>query len=198
MRWRTGTAHPDGKFNAGVGLDVGREPLGGTSREADVFLTYSPLDRIRLRLSTGYRSRESWLVWQGGANLTSFAAEDWFTSLGAEAYFTARQHLQVQVQWAAVKAFESERFRIAGETRLGRVERPPTADPDSFTISDVVLQVRYRWQIAPLSDLFIVYNRTGSLPDGVGRQRFTRLFDESFGAPDEEGLLLKVRYRFGT
>ena len=189
---------PDGKFNVGIGLDFGRESLGGTSREADVFLTYSPLDRIRLRLSTGYQSRESWLVWQGGANLTSFASEHWFTSMSAEAYFTARQHLQVQIQWAAVKAFESERFSVNGETWLDRMQRPPEAEPDAFAISDVVLQLRYRWQIAPLSDLFIVYNRTGSLPDGVGRQRFTRLFDDSFGTPDEEGLLLKVRYRFGT
>ena len=78
------------------------------------------------------------------------------------------------------------------------MQRAPEVEPNAFAISDVVLQLRYRWQIAPLSDLFIVYNRTGSLPDGVGRQRFTHLFDDSFGTPDEEGLLLKVRYRFGT
>ena len=195
LRWNSA---PDGKFNAGLGVELAREPLGGTSREADLFLTYSPLDRIRLRLALGHRTRESWLVWQGGANLTSFASADWITSLGAEAYFTARQHLGLRIQWAAVKAFESKRYQIAGETWLERVRRPPTADPDSFSISDVVLQLRYRWQIAPLSDLFLVYNRTGSLPADGGRQRFTRLFDASFRAPEEEGLLLKVRYRFGT
>ena len=195
LRWNSA---PDGKFNAGLGVELAREPLGGTSREADMFVTYSPLDRIRLRLTLGHRTRESWLVWQGGANLTSFASADWLTSLGAEAYFTARQHLGLRIQWAAVKAFESKRYQIAGETWLERVRRPPTADPDSFSISDVVLQLRYRWQIAPLSDLFLVYNRTGSLPNDSGRQRFTRLFDASFRAPEEEGLLLKVRYRFGT
>lgn len=31
-------------------------------------------------------------------------------------------------------------------------------------ISDLVIQARYRWQIAPLSDLFVVYNRIGDLP----------------------------------
>ena len=189
---------PDGRFNASISVELGREPLGGVSQEADVFLTYSPLDRIRLRLGVGHETRENWLLWQGGSDLTSFASERWFTSLGAEAYFTARQHLQMRIQWVAVKAFESERYRIAGETWLDPVQRPPTAKPDSFAISDVVLQLRYRWQMAPLSDLFIVYNRTGSLPDDRGRQRFTRLFDDSFRAPEEEGLLLKIRYRFGT
>ena len=189
---------PGGKFNAGLGLDLGREPLGGTSQEADVSLTYSPLDRIRLRLTTGYRHRESWLVWQGGSNLTSYASEDWFTSLGAEAYFTARQHLQVRIQWVGVKAFESERYRIAGASRLVPVQRAASANPDSFAISDVVLQLRYRWQMAPLSDLFLVYNRTGSLPHEGGSGRFAHLFEDSFQAPEEEGLLMKIRYRLGT
>ena len=66
-----------------------------------------------------------------------------------------------------------------------------------FTISDLVLQARYRWQIAPLSDLFIVYNRRGSLPAGQQRGGFTSLIGESFSTAEQEGLLVKLRYRFG-
>ena len=69
--------------------------------------------------------------------------------------------------------------------------------PWTFAISDLVIQTRYRWQIAPLSDLFVVYNRMGDLPGQGRRGRFLDLLDESLETPSEEGILVKLRYRFG-
>ena len=48
-----------------------------------------------------------------------------------------------------------------------------------------------------MSDLFVVYNRTGGLP-GPYRGEFLDLLDASLETPLEEGLLVKVRYRFGA
>ena len=60
-----------------------------------------------------------------------------------------------------------------------------------------MVQLRYRWQIVPLSDLFVVYNRTGGLPNSGRRGNFVDLLDDSFATPHEEGVLVKLRYRFG-
>ena len=57
---------------------------------------------------------------------------------------------------------------------------------------------RYRWQTAPLSALFVVYNRTGALPSGGRHRDFAGLFDESLSTAVEEGVLVKLRYRFGV
>ena len=38
-----------------------------------------------------------------------------------------------------------------------------TAGSDDFAISRMSFQARYRWEIAPLSDLFFVYTRGGNL-----------------------------------
>ena len=61
-------------------------------------------------------------------------------------------------------------------------------------ISDVTLQIRYRWQIAPLSDLFIVYNRGGGLPGGSVDSSFGSLFGDTFSEPQGEALIVKLRY----
>ena len=164
---------------------------------ANTFVNFSPADRIRLMAGVNYQNGDSWLVWQGETRFTAFASERWSLNLNLGVFFTAEQHLELQAQWVAVKAFESRRYVIPGPTYLEEVARPAGESASRFTISDLVLQVRYRWQIAPLSDLFIVYNRRGSLPGAAQRGGFTSLIGDSFSAPEQEGLLVKLRYRFG-
>ena len=57
------------------------------------------------------------------------------------------------------------------------------------------LQIRYRYELAPLSYLYIVYGRGGyeqdALADGSGRQ-----LRDSFHLRDDEQLLVKFSYRF--
>jgi hypothetical protein len=56
--------------------------------------------------------------------------------------------------------------------------------------------VRYRWEIAPLSDLFLVYTRGSNLPsqpeDGLGD-----LFTDALNDPVIDVFVMKLRYRFG-
>ena len=61
----------------------------------------------------------------------------------------------------------------------------------------MTVQVRYRWQIAPLSDLFVVYNRNGSLFVPSTDRGFRTLLTDVFDDPQREALLIKLRYRFG-
>ncbi len=55
----------------------------------------------------------------------------------------------------------------------------------------------HRCEIAPLSDLFIVYTKNGDLDNPLG-ESFTSLAQEAFTRPLAEQLVVKLRYRFGT
>ena len=57
-------------------------------------------------------------------------------------------------------------------------------------------QVRYRWQIAPLSDLFIVYTKGDSRRTSLND--FRHLFEESWQDPLADQLVIKLRYRLGS
>ena len=66
-----------------------------------------------------------------------------------------------------------------------------------FTVSNVTAQVRYRWEIAPLTDFYLVYNLANALPNQINAD-FNGLFDETFREPTISRLVAKLRYRFGN
>ena len=66
-----------------------------------------------------------------------------------------------------------------------------------FAVSRLTSQLRYRWEIGPLSDLFVVYTRGSNLPGRVD-EGFGELFDDALSEPIVDLILLKLRYRFGN
>lgn len=57
----------------------------------------------------------------------------------------------------------------------------------------MTFQARYRWEIAPLSDLFVVYTRGGNLPGS-----HSGLLMEAWQEPVVDTIVIKLRYRFGS
>jgi hypothetical protein len=80
--------------------------------------------------------------------------------------------------------------------QLREVPKPNLTD-DSFVISRLTFQARYRWEIAPLSDLFVVYTRGGNTP-GSTFDDYSGMFAEAWSEPVLDTLVVKLRYRFGT
>lgn len=64
-----------------------------------------------------------------------------------------------------------------------------------FSLRNMGFQVRYRYELAPLSDLYMVYGRGGAMFDGFSRSA-THQLSRSFGLRDDEQLLVKLSYRF--
>ena len=64
-----------------------------------------------------------------------------------------------------------------------------------FSLRNLGFQVRYRYELAPLSDLCLVYARGGAMQDDYARGASTQLRD-SFDLRDDEQLLVKLSYRF--
>lgn len=187
-----------GRFSYGGNYGIWTEHQGGLEHFSSLNMNYSPVDRLKLSLKLGYTSRDSWLVWQGDANFTTFRTKQWSPRLGIGMFFSARQQLQLNMQWVGIKAGENKRYEISGTGPLQRVMPAAGDESDSFAISDLTLQLRYRWQIAPLSDLFVVYTRGGGLPDASTDESFGGLLGDAFSNPSQEALIVKLRYRLGV
>ena len=133
---------------------------------------------------------------QEDRNFTTFQAEERRLEVRSDYFLTARQQLRVSLQWVGIRAEEDEFFQIPLETgSLQPVARPP-GPSDDFAISRLNFQVRYRWQIAPLSDLFVVYTRDGL--GGNPQSNFQALFDDVWEDPVGDQLVVKLRYRLGS
>ena len=72
----------------------------------------------------------------------------------------------------------------------------PSDDPiDDFSVRNLGFQIRYRYELAPLSYLYVVYGRGGfdqEPTDGGAREPVARQLQ----LRDDEQLLVKLSYRF--
>jgi hypothetical protein len=72
-----------------------------------------------------------------------------------------------------------------------------TSTKGDFALSRLTSQLRYRWEIGPLSDLFVVYTRGSNLPGRVD-DSFDDLFDDALREPVIDVFVVKLRYRLGN
>ena len=69
------------------------------------------------------------------------------------------------------------------------------ADIGDFSLANLGLQVRWRYELAPLSDLYIVYGRGGGAFFDEGRP-LADLLGDATDLRDADQLLVKLSYRF--
>ena len=176
-----------------IGAQARTEPEGGWFLEANISTTWRPVPRLTISPGLIYIDRDAWVLWQYDRHFETFETEQWSPRLRFDAFFSARQQLRIQTEWTGLKAHGVERLAIDPDGNLV----PIGTGTSRFAISRMTVQIRYRWQIAPLSDLFVVYNRNGSLFEGSTEKSFLDLLTDAFGEPQREALLVKLRYRFG-
>ena len=161
-------------------------------------MTYKPTDRFSLDLDANYRQHRGWLLHQGGRQMATFDAGNWQPRLAMDVFLTARQQIRLTMQWAGIVADEQAFYQIPiVPGALIEVDKDVDAAIGDFTMSRLTAQLRYRWEIAPLSDLFVVYTRGSNLDNRVDDE-FGNLLSDAFSDPVIDVLVVKLRYRFGN
>jgi len=190
----------DSSKELSVGFSVGfsDEALGGDTYTSSASLSWRPSDRFSLNLSVEYQDRDGWLLHQEASNFTTFKAEQWIPKLIVDYFLSAKQQFRVSLQWVGIKAKEDEFFLIPAKPGDLIATVKPAGPPDSFSLSQISLQARYRWEIAPLSDIFVVYTRLADQDAALGDSGFSEIFSNSYDAPLANILVIKIRYRFGS
>ena len=184
-------------ISASAVLGVRQEELGGWTFRAATGVTFKPNDRFSVDLDANYYRRDGWLVYQGGRDFTTFAATEWQPRLALDYFISARQQIRLTMQWAGIRADEQSFWQVP--IRPGDLEpfyKATGAASDDFTISRLTAQLRYRWEIGPLSDFFVVYTR-GSNLDNRMHDELGSLFHDALTTPVVDVLVIKLRYRFG-
>ena len=134
--------------------------------------------------------------------MATFEAEQWQPELSLEYYISARQQFRLAMQWIGIRAEEEEFFRIPDQPGklipTGKPTGPGARDSYDFSVSQYSLQLRYRWEIAPLSDIFLVYTRQADLRQALGEAGFNDVFNDAWEDPLADIFVFKIRYRFGS
>lgn len=190
--------NPADKLAFNFDLNLDQDELGPARTGASARFTWRPNDRFSSDLRIDYTDREALLVHKGSGSYTSFESHQWAPRLEMNYFLNAWQQLRFTLQWTALKAFE-DRFWQVDSQNLDFLQPVAKSDEDSdnFTISRLTFQARYRWEIAPLSDLFVVYTRGSNLPTD-SFETFQDLLVQSWTDTIVDTLAIKLRYRFGS
>ncbi|MDX1491569.1 MAG: DUF5916 domain-containing protein [Pseudohongiellaceae bacterium] len=181
-----------------IGINPGQEDQGEKQMGYSAGVSYRPIDSFSLKVDLDYTDREGLLVYRGNGRYTSYEATQWSPKVTMDYFISAKQQLRFSMQWTGLKAYE-DRFWEVNPNELDYLNEiaKPTATSDSFVISRLSFQARYRWEIAPLSDLFVVYTRGGNVP-GTMFDDYGGLLQEAWSEPVVDTLVIKLRYRLGS
>ena len=173
-----------------------RQGLQGGTRgawEIEFEPAYSVSDSLRFTMEAGLTHNNDWVLWRGGNLVGNFKATVLSLNTGMEWRISPKQELRIKLESIGLRAETLGAYRVGIDGRAVR-----SADViDDFRLQNLGFQVRYRYELAPLSDLYVAYVRGGELFErGEG---FDSPFDQlgdAFTLRDSEQLLVKLSYRF--
>ena len=138
----------------------------------------------------GERTPE-WVIWQHDNLVGTFRERAVQIDAGMNWTIGDKQELRVRLQALGLEAPLRQAYRADPDGRP-----IATSDPvKDFSLRTLGFQIRYRRELAPLSDLYIVYGRGGSVFNEFSDDPIS-LLDKSFSLRDSEQLLVKVSWRF--
>ena len=148
-------------------------------------------DRANLSFGMQVQRTPDWLLWQENNLLGSFDSGSLQINAAFSWIIASNQELRVKLQAIGLDARMEQAWRVAADGTPVRSNEPV---PD-FSLRNLGFQVRYRYELAPLSDLYVVYARGGDVFDRFSRDA-SEQFADSFDLRDDEQLLVKLSYRF--
>jgi hypothetical protein len=193
LQWSSDRSRPISYL---IGISNSQEDLKRSNIRTSAGVTWQPTDRFYFDNEVNYRDRNSWLIRSGPGVMTAFTAHELSNKISANYFFSPAHQLRMSMQWTGVKAPESKHYRVEQEqiSSLTRIDKP-TAESEDFTVSTMSFQVRYQWEIAPLSDLFVIYTRGSNVDSDYGAD-FSDLFQTAWSDTLSDTLVAKLRYRF--
>ncbi|KAB8318426.1 hypothetical protein SD81_016190 [Tolypothrix campylonemoides VB511288] len=174
------------------------EGLGGPrdgSIEFELEPTFHVNDALTFFAGVSLWHNPDWLLWRGGNRLATFEADSLSLDAGATWLIDAKQELRVRLEAIGLDAETETVWRVGADRRAREVDE----DVPDFALRNLGFQVRYRYELAPLSYLYVAYVRGGSLFDDalpVDGYRARDEFLDAFDLRDSEQLLVKLSYRF--
>lgn len=154
---------------------------------------YQVSDRMLLFAGAEYSRDPAWLLWRGDNRIADFRADILSLNAGLQWFVDDRQELRLRLEAIGVDARRRQVYRVdAGGRPL-----PVDEDVADFSLRNLAFQVRYRYELAPLSYLYIAYVRGGEMfEEGERRRDVGSEFGDAFSLRDSEQVLVKLSYRF--
>jgi hypothetical protein len=186
------TTQRKGAWSGSLRMEIFQEGIEDWGIGLSPTISWYPNEKLNLDFSLKPRWSRDWLIWLRGDQFASFYNRQITGEIGG-AWFPAEKHeVRLRTQWYVINADTEQAYRIGPNAYL-----VPTNDPvSSFDMINFGLQLRYRYEIAPLSDLYLVYSRGGIERINNSDRSTLSLLGDSTVLRNADQILVKLRYRF--
>ena len=175
------------------GLSISHDKIDGLTKSVSydpkIFLS----ETMQLTVGLTCEFTDSELIWDSGNQiLSTFETSKYITNIRFDWYPTENQELRFKLQWTSISANALESFDI---NSIGDLFVSPHS-PTDFSKSNSGIQLRYKYNIAPLSEIFVVFSRGANYTSSFADESLGRLLNRGFVDRENEGVQIKLRYRF--
>ena len=154
-------------------------------------VTFTPKDNLRFWIRTHHHTSTNWLTRLGDNHYGTYAQTRTSLNFGTRWYPSQKQELQIKLEAVSFRNQEGKGWYADGKGFL--VSSNETED--SINLGKLGFQIRYKYEIAPLSNFYLVYTRGGGyyFDDEAGT---SKIFRTTWQEPEGNTFAAKIRYRF--
>src|SRR5690606_18653607 len=132
-----------------------------------------------------------WLVWRHDNLVGSFEERSVQLNGAMNWNINERQELRIKLQALGLEARALRGWEVQPDGESAAATTPV----EDFSLRNLGFQIRYRYELAPLSYLYVVYGRGGDMFNDY-RQPAESLLGDAFSLRNEEQVMVKLTYRF--
>ena len=165
---------------------------GYERRFAKIAGSIYPIDDFKLGWEFRVREEDEWLNWIKDNELAVYDLTQKIISINANWFKGYKHEIRLKSQFVALEA-ESPISLISDKAGYlynhNSIVKPFTDGITSF-------QVRYKYEIAPLSYIYLVYTKGGRVYDDESERNTSDIFKDPWENPDNEIFSLKFRLKY--
>ena len=151
-----------------------------------------PNDNLRINAQYRIRKENEWLIWQDNNNLGSYDSRQDTLSFDLNWFRNNKHEIRLKSQFVALKAknpisifSDANGYLYKGNNIV-----------NEFNTGVASFQIRYKYELAPLSYLFLVYSKGGRIYDEEDDRSQSELFKEPWENPSDELFSIKFRLKY--
>ena len=180
-----------GRFRYYVSVFAREQGFTSYTRQLQFRPKFFVTDNLSLGLDLNYFDSPNWLIWLAGSQVGIYRRQELGANFNVNWYPAPKQELRLKVQWVGLGAEAIQAYDVSADG----TPVPIDARPPDFTVSTLGLQLRYRYEFHPLSELYVVYSRGGDGSLADRDEQLQEQFTRAWRQVDTSALFVKLRYR---
>ena len=154
--------------------------------------SYFPNDNLKINLQYRIRKENEWLIWTEDNKFGLYDSEQDTFSMGLNWFSGNKHEIRLKSQFVALQADNPQSLISDSGGYLYNSDN--LIEP--FTQGVVSFQVRYKYEIAPLSYLYLVYSKGGTNYDEDENFSKSEIFNQPWNNPSDEVYSIKFRLKY--